>query len=143
MFRKQAGNVLFASYKTQRLMNVIDAIVGLTSMANEQNMGETPQASDEEITKQFLLQNKVSEHCANELIQYRGFTNLYALALAELEDIQGPEISPGQQRLIRHLVKVLKSQSESKTVDQAAVSNAQPTLPNTDSGCAQARQPNR
>ena len=39
---------------------VIDAIMGLTSMANEQNMGETPQASDEEITKQFLLQNKVS-----------------------------------------------------------------------------------
>ena len=115
-------------------MNVIDAIVGLTSMANEQNMGETPQASDEEITKQFLLQNKVSEHCANELIQYRGFTSLYALALAEPEDIQGPEIPPGQQRLIRHLVKVLKSQSESKTLDQAAVSNAQPTLPNTDSG---------
>ena len=114
---------------------VIDAIVGLSSMASDQNAGETPQASDEELTKQFLLQNKVSEPCVNELIQYRGFTSLYALALAEPEDIQGSEIPPGQQRLILHLVKVLKSQSESKTVaDQAVVSNQQPAPADLDSG---------
>ena len=73
---------------------VIDATVGLSSMASDQNAGETPQASDEELTKQFLLQNKVSEPCVNELIQYRGFTSLYALALVEPEDIQGSEIPP-------------------------------------------------
>lgn len=114
---------------------VIDAIVGLSSMASDQNAGETPQASDEELTKQFLLQNKVSKPCVNELIQYRGFNSLYALALAEPEDIQGSEIPSGQQRLILHLVKVLKSQSESKTVaDQAVVSNQQPAPTDLDSG---------
>ena len=114
---------------------VIDAVVGLTSMASEQNVGETPQTSDEELTKQFLLQNKVSGPCANELIQYQGFTSLYALAMAEPADIQGSEIPPGQQRLILHLVKMLKSQSESKIVpDQAGVSNQQPASTNTDSG---------
>ena len=50
---------------------VIDAVVGLTSMASEQNVGRPPRP-DEELTKQFLLQNKVSGPCANELIQYRG-----------------------------------------------------------------------
>ena len=90
---------------------VIDALVGLTSMA-DQNGGEPQQPSDEEVAKQFLLQNKVSEQCANEIIQCRGFTSLYALALAEPEDFRGPEIPPGQQRLILHLVKVLKTQSK-------------------------------
>ena len=112
---------------------VIDAIIGLTNMANEQRTGETPEPSDEDLTKQFLLQNKVSEQCTNELIQYRGFTSLYALALAVPEDVQGPEIPTGQQRLILHLVKVLKSQSEDKSADKTGAPKQTP-LQNTDPG---------
>lgn len=76
---------------------VSDAIVGLSRMESDQNVGETPQASDKELTKQFLLRNKVSEPCVNELIQYRGFTSLYALAFAEPVDKQGPEIPLGSR----------------------------------------------
>ena len=112
---------------------VIDAIIGLTNMANEQRTGETPEPSDEDLTKQFLLQNKVSEQCTNELIQYRGVTSLYALALAVPEDVQDPEIPTGQQRLILHLVKVLKSQSEDKSADKTGAPKQTP-LQNTDPG---------
>ena len=117
------------------MYTVLDAIAGLSRMASEQNVGEAPLNSDEDLTKQFLLQNKVSEYCANELIQNRGFTSLYALALAEPIDLQGPEIPAGQQRLILHLVKVIKSQAETKSVtDQELVANQQPAPSNTDPG---------
>ena len=116
--------------------HVIDALVGLTSMA-DQNGGEPQQPSDEEVAKQFLLQNKVSEQCANEIIQYRGFTSLYALALAEPEDFRGPEIPPGQQRLILHLVKVLKTQSKTNE----ASPDSQNQASTSDLGATQVTQP--
>ena len=46
------------------MYTVLDAIAGLSRMASEQNVGEAPLNSDEDLTKQFLLQNKVSEYCA-------------------------------------------------------------------------------
>ena len=50
-------------------------------------------------------------------------------------DLQGPEIPAGQQRLILHLVKVIKSQAETKSVtDQELVANHQPAPSNTDPG---------
>ena len=84
---------------------------------------------------QFLLQKKVLHTCAHELI-HRGFTSLYALALAEPEDLQGPEISTGQRRLISHLVKVLRNQSQSNPEDTQQLSghnSGQAVRPTTDS----------
>ena len=98
--------------------NYFEAVLALV-IATDNLTGEQPQTSDEDLMVQFILQNKVLHTCALELI-YRGFSNLYALTLAEPNNLQGLEIPTGQQRLISHLKKVLwnQSQSDSKAYDR-------------------------
>ena len=109
-----------------RSSDFFEAVIALTMSNNDSTTGDQNQTSDGEFLVQFLTQNKVLRGCANELVQ-RGFTSCYALALAEPEDLQGPEIPTGQQRLISHLVKTLRGQSQTTEKDSTTQSGQGPS----------------
>ena len=126
-----------------------EAVLSLSNMAtNDQGRSasrDPAQLTDEELLVEFLIQNKVSKTCVEEVMR-RGFASLYMLALAEHDDLKGPEIPLGQQRLIMHLVKLLKEQnlspvtvyvdnpqSSSQTAHQAPAQDNAQKIPPQDS----------
>ena len=66
-------------------------------MTNKDNMQQVMVValSDEELTMQFCIQNKVSKTATDELLK-RGFISLEALKLVELDDLSSKKIPRGQ-----------------------------------------------